>query len=81
MGRTSKWGDGVFRKGIIDDEKAKADILSKLKDLGETGFEDKANVQKPDVIHSMNPSWQRYSATSFGKVVRQCRAILSKSFF
>lgn len=78
MGRTSKWGSRSFKKGNADDDRIKMEILGKLKDLGETGHEDKKNVSKPDTIHSMNSNWQQYSAPAFGKAVRECRQILSK---
>ncbi len=81
MGRTSKWGHRSFKKGNADDDRIKMEILEKLKDLGESGHEDKKNVSKPDTIHSMNSNWQQYSATAFGKAVRECRQIISKILY
>ena len=81
MGRSSKWGTKSFRKGNADDDKIKIEILEKLKDLGESGHEDKNNVAKPDTIHAMNSNWQQFSAPAFGKAVRGCRHILSKILY
>jgi hypothetical protein len=73
----SKWGVETFKKNNPDDMKVMATILQKLQDLGETGNESDS-VQLPDVIHQMDPKWQRYNAKSFRVAIKKCRAILSK---
>ena len=49
MGQSSKWGTRAFRKGNKDDDKFKTEILEKLKDLGETGHEDKKLMSKTQI--------------------------------
>jgi len=70
MPKKSKWGDQKLRPGNKEDMKL---LKQKIIQLGEEAFD-----MKPEEIHHLHPSWQKYDAVSFCRAVNKDKASLSK---
>ena len=78
MPRKSEWGDRTFKQNNAEDDKVRKELIQKALDLGEHE-NPTATIATPNEFHKLNPSWQPYSASSFAKTLKTCRAIVSKS--